>query len=63
MGYNAKIQTPVGIMCGVYADYASTNRPFLLIEKHIQSDIKPLIANHQVSNLFIILFFKNSYIY
>lgn len=48
MGYNAKIQTPVGVMCGVYIDHTASNRPFSLIEKHIYADIKPMIANSHV---------------
>ena len=45
MGFNAKIQTVIGDLCGVYCDHTATARPFRAIEEHVMFDIKPLIAN------------------
>lgn len=49
-------------MCGIYLDHTATNRPFSLIEKHIQSDIKPLIANSHVFFYLIIYYYNNNII-
>lgn len=45
IGFNSRIQTVIGEVCGVYCDHTATARPFKTIEEHILFDVKPMIAN------------------